>query len=67
MDELALGEAGVEEPSEPFPQIVCVPLWPFGVGAIRFDIGLMVGFANLVKETFELAGEIQHPYLLSTA
>jgi len=27
----------------------------------------MVGFANLVKETFELAGEIQHPYLLSTA
>jgi len=27
-----------------------------------------VGFANLVKETFELAGKIglQHPYLLCT-
>ncbi len=38
------------------------------VGAVRFDIGLVVGFANLVKVTFELAGKIRlhHPYLLCT-
>jgi hypothetical protein len=53
---------------EPFPQIVCVPQRPLRVGAVRFDVDLMVGFAYLAKETFELAGKIRlhHLNLLST-
>jgi len=64
VDELALGEAGVEERTEPFPQIVRLPQRPLGVGAVRFDVGLMVGFTDLVKETFELAGKIRLHHLV---
>jgi hypothetical protein len=63
VDELALGEAGVEEFSQPLPHIVCVPQRSFWVGAVRLDIGLMVGFADLVKATFELAGKIRLHHL----
>jgi hypothetical protein len=63
VDELTFGEAGVEESSAPFTQLVCVPQRPFGVGAVRFYVGLMVGFTDLVKETFELAGKIRLHHL----
>ncbi len=49
---------GDQERTEPFPQIVRVPQRPLGVGAVRFDVGLMVCFTDLVKGT---SPETQRP------
>src|SRR5918998_3087567 len=59
VDELAPGEASVQKRGEPLPQVVGVPQRPLGVGAVRLDVRLMVGFAGFAKEFLQPLGEIR--------
>jgi hypothetical protein len=63
VDELAPGEASVQKRGEPLPQVVGVPQRPLGVGAVRLDVRLMVGFAGFAKELLQLLGEIRLSYV----
>src|SRR5215210_2421374 len=59
VDELALGEARVQERAEPLSQVVGVPERPLGVGTIRLYVRLMVSLTDLAKELLQPPGKIQ--------
>lgn len=57
VDEFALGEFVVEESAEFFLQILSIPEGPFGVEAVGFEVGLMVGVGGFLEEDGDLVGE----------
>src|SRR5215216_6113555 len=59
VDELALGEAGLQERAESLLQIPGVPQRPLRVGAVRLDVRLVVSLASLAKQILQPPGEIQ--------
>ena len=58
INEFALGEGGVNKWAQPLLQKASVPDWPFGVRAIRFDVGLVVRFAHFAKKVLKLLVEV---------